>query len=94
MFNLSPVGSFSPYGRNTSEMLPLPHLPHCHPFFSLPFSLNLPETQVPISLGDIYIFHSAGIWFCEPSPVFQGESEFIECFSPLAALCPSSSIGC
>lgn len=50
LFNLSPMGSFSPYGRNTREILPLPRLPHCHPFFPLHFSLNLPETQVPISL--------------------------------------------
>lgn len=91
MFNLSPMGSFCPYGRNTQEILPFPHLPHCHPFFSLHFFLNLPETQVPISLWDIYIFHSTGIWFCEPSQVFQGESKFIECSSALAGLCPTSS---
>lgn len=39
-----------------------------------------------ISIGDIYIFHPAGIWLREPPEVFQGESEHIGCFRPLAGL--------
>lgn len=48
MFNLSPLGSFTPYGRNTREMLPPPCLPPCLPFSSLLLSLNLPETHYGI----------------------------------------------
>lgn len=72
IFSLSSVGFFGPNGRNTSEILPLPHLPHCHSLFPLHFSLNLPETQVPHLNRRFCIFHSAGIWLCEPPEDFQG----------------------
>lgn len=39
-----------------------------------------------ISIGGICIFHSSGRGLCEPPEDFQGESEHVECFSPLAGL--------